>query len=114
MENRNQQLVISKCGTLWLLDYDDFVTVKISTIHTNTVNKAEVISSEQTGESYLFTCSDDGSLKISNLVNLEQSLEIYKPRKQAKTFSLVGSFSLISFGEEVFIYSKIDPNNMTA
>lgn len=43
----NQQLVVTKCGSLWLLDYADFVTVKVSSIHTNTINKAEVLCSSK-------------------------------------------------------------------
>lgn len=60
----------------------------------------------------LLTLSDDGSAKISNFDNLEQAVEIYKPRKQAKAGSTDGPFTLISFNEEVHIYSKIDPQNI--
>lgn len=45
ISSENQQLIITKCGSLWLLDYADFVTVKISSIHTNIINKAEMIAS---------------------------------------------------------------------
>ena len=47
MDQGSQQLVVSKSGTLWLIDYEDFVTVKVSSIHTAPVNKAQVISSGQ-------------------------------------------------------------------
>jgi hypothetical protein len=40
VEHGNQQLVVTKCGSLWLLDYDDLVTVKVSSIHTASINKA--------------------------------------------------------------------------
>ena len=38
---------MTKCGSLWLLDYADFVTDKVSSVHTNTVNKAEILASDK-------------------------------------------------------------------
>lgn len=107
VQNQGQQLVITKCGTLWLLDYDDLVTVKISSIHTAPINKAQVIASTN-GQACLITCADDGCMKISNLINLQQTLEVYKPRKQSKTFNLNGAYTLVAFGSEIFLYNKIN------
>lgn len=38
--SNSQQIVITKTGSLWLLDYEDLVTVKISSIHTAQINQA--------------------------------------------------------------------------
>jgi hypothetical protein len=35
IQNDGQNIVLTKAGSLWLLDYEDFVTVKVSSIHTS-------------------------------------------------------------------------------
>ena len=35
---------VTAAGSLWLLDYEDFVTVKVSSIHTGEINFAGVLS----------------------------------------------------------------------
>jgi hypothetical protein len=44
IQNNGQSIVITKAGSLWLLDYEDFVTVKVSSIHTSEINFAGILS----------------------------------------------------------------------
>lgn len=39
-----QQMVLTKAGSLWLMDYADWVTVKVSSVHTLPISQAEVLS----------------------------------------------------------------------
>lgn len=66
-------------------------------MHTGSISEAEVLVG--TEGSYLLTCSEDGTAKVSNLLNLEQPLEIYKPRRQARCFCTSGSFTIIAFND---------------
>jgi hypothetical protein len=43
MSESKQQLIITKCGSLWLIDYTDLVTVKVLSFHTSEINQAEII-----------------------------------------------------------------------
>lgn len=45
IQNNGQNIVITKAGSLWLLDYEDFVTVKVSSIHTSEINFAGILCS---------------------------------------------------------------------
>jgi hypothetical protein len=98
-------MVVTKTGSLWLLDYGDWVTVKVSSVHTMAITQAEILTSQQ-GE-YLLTSSLDGTVKFSNLMNLEQTLEVYKPRRQAKCFCSAGGFALLAFNDECYIYGQL-------
>jgi hypothetical protein len=69
IESNGQQIVITKAGSLWLLDYEDFVTVKVSSVHTLPINQAEILVGSGK-EAFMLTCSDDGTAKLSNLLNL--------------------------------------------
>lgn len=44
IQNNGQSIVLTKAGSLWLLDYEDFVTVKVSSIHTGEINFAGILS----------------------------------------------------------------------
>jgi streptogramin lyase len=78
VEREAQQLAISKTGTLWLLDYADGVTVKVSSVHCGEVQQAQVLPGTAP---LLLTCGDDGCAKLTDLANLEQPCEVYKPRR---------------------------------
>lgn len=43
IESSGQQIVITKAGSLWLLDYEDGVTVKVSSVHSQSINWAKVL-----------------------------------------------------------------------
>lgn len=98
-------MVVTKTGSLWLLDYGDWVTVKVSSVHTLAITLAEILTSQQ-GD-YLLTSSLDGTVKFTSLMNLEQALEVYKPRRQAKCFCTSGGFALLAFNDECYIYRQL-------
>ena len=50
------------------------------------------------------TCAKDGCLKMTSLSNLEQVAEVYKPRRGANAMGSSVGFSLVAFGDEVYIY----------
>lgn len=104
MQRQAQQLAVTKAGTLWLLDYADGVTVKVSSVHCADLQQAQVLPAPAP---LLLTCAHDGSAKLTDLSNLEQSCEVYKPRRQARAFSL-GPYTLVGFGEEVCVYSGVE------
>ena len=45
------------------------MTVKVSSVHTLPINHAEILVGPNK-EAFMLTCSDDGSAKFSNLLNL--------------------------------------------
>lgn len=62
----------------------------------------------------MLTSSLDGTVKFSNLMNLEQPLEVYKPRRQAKCFCTSGGFLLLAFNDECYIYGQLTAEAIAA
>lgn len=59
---------------------------------------------------HFITCSSDGYVKVSDTNKIEQSLEIYKPRKPANCLEVKGNFTVCGFRDEVYFYDSLVNN----
>lgn len=59
--------MVSKLKTMWLVDFSDFMTVKVISYHTQSVTSMEIDSSN---EDRIITGGAEGTLKVTSLSNL--------------------------------------------
>ncbi len=113
-------LIITKLGVLWLVDVLDNQTIKILTVHSNVaspnihtsdtkiISKC-IVSSEFTknmgfSDIKIITGSSDGTVKETSFFNLEQTIEVYKPRRIVNDFEIANGMIIVAFGMEIFFY----------
>lgn len=113
-------LIITKLGVLWLVDVLDSQTIKILTVHSNVsspsihpsdskiISKC-IVSSELTksmscSDIKIITGSFDGTVKETSFFNLEQTIEVYKPRRIVNDFEMANGMIIVAFGMEIFFY----------
>lgn len=112
-------LIITKLGVLWLVDILDNQTIKILTVHshpisTNTPHTSKIISKCLVSSKFtknmslsdikIITGSFDGTVKETSFFNLEQTAEIYKPRRMVNDFVMANGMILVAFGIEIYFY----------
>jgi len=57
--------VLTKCSSLWLVDYDDFCSIKIFSAHSEQINEAYLLKSIDKKKHFI-SCSEDGYVKVSD------------------------------------------------
>jgi hypothetical protein len=111
---------MSKLGVLWLVDLVDGVTIKVLTVHGSAIYEtAQNISNKVITKALildgpspqhpktLITGSIDGTVKQTSLINLEQTHEIYKPRRTVTDILVANDMVIVGFDIEIYFYSVV-------
>ena len=108
-ESSHQVIMVSKLKTMWLVDFSDFMTVKVISYHSQSVTSMEIDSLD---DNRIITGGAEGTLKITSLTNLEQDYEIYKPRKQVTSIVQALDMLIVGFDEQLHFYGSQNNENL--
>ena len=100
-------LAMTKFGVLWLLDLTGKDTIKISSVHTGSpLNPLRITKAHQISDIEIVSGGTDGTVKCTSLFNLEQTYDLYKPRKSVKDIILANDLMIVAFEKEVCFYAS--------
>lgn len=112
--NNLGMIAMTKFGVFWLLDFTGHHTIKVLSVHSplgaisdsdgSIITKGLVIEKENMDPRIITGCGD-GCVKETLLRNLEQTNEIYRPRRYVYDILLADELLIVAFGLELYFYA---------
>ena len=93
---------MTKFGVLWLVDLLDRETMKVLSLHDSNGEINKCICDDL----YIVTGGKDGNVYETSLTNLEQTSEIYKPRRSVNDIVFANEMVAVAFSHELYFYTS--------